>query len=109
MKMNEVFPSRFLKAEDLDGDMTVVVKKVDMETVIDPSTGGEIQKPVAYFEGLQKGLILNKTNFKTLVNITKQEDSDNWAGTRCVLTTIDVPAFGDIVSAIRIKPVITPK
>ena len=103
MKTNDVFPSRWLKAEDLDtGDTTVTIRQVKLEKFEQQGKPDE-QKPAAYFDELDKALILNKTNWKTLVDLTGEDESDQWTGHRITLTVVDVDAFGDIVHAIRIK------
>jgi hypothetical protein len=101
MKGSEVFPSRYLKAEELEEDVEVTIKKVVLEELEDKK-GEKAQKPVCYFEEGPKGLILNKTNW---FMIAKQhgDESDDWVGKRITLTTVDVDAFGDVVSAIRVK------
>lgn len=100
---NDFFPSRFLKAEELDSDLTVTIKIVSTEVLTGKSGKPDETKPVAYFNEVDKGLILNKTNFAAIAKITGEEDSDNWGGKKVTLTVIDVDAFGDIVKAIRVK------
>lgn len=102
MKSNDVFPSKYLKAEEIDEDVTLTMANVDMEEM--KTQKGESQnKPVLYFEEIEKGLVLNKTNWGL---IAKQygDESDEWAGKPVTLTVLDVDSFGDVVSAIRIKP-----
>jgi len=105
MKQQDVFPSRFLKAEDiLDDELTLTITKV--ETVTLPGNKGEeTDKPVAYFKEVPKGLIINKTNWKLIAEATGEEDSDDWVGKQITLFTLDVDAFGDVVAAIRVKKV----
>jgi hypothetical protein len=100
---NDFFPSRFLKAEELDADLQVTVRLVATEVLTGKSGKPDETKPVAYFDETEKGLILNKTNFAAIAKITGEEDSDNWKGKKITLTVIDVDAFGDIVKAIRVK------
>ena len=102
MKGTEVFPSRFLKAEELDHDVVLNIDRVKLETLKDQS-GADVQKPVCYFKGHTKGLVLNKTNWASIAKITGSDDSDEWTGKQITLTVIDVDAFGDVVSAIRVK------
>ncbi len=102
MKQNDVYPSRFLKAEDLDDELTLTITKVEMIDLEDKQ-GQSQQKPVVYFKEVQKGLIVNKTNWKLITESTGEEDSDNWTGKQITLFTLDVDAFGDIVAAIRVK------
>lgn len=108
MKGNDVFPSKYLKAEDLDGDLTVTISGVRLETMKDKK-GDDEQKPVASFKEVKKGLVLNKTNWAA---IAKQhgDESDDWAGKQITLTVLEVDSFGDVVQAIRVKAVkIAPK
>ena len=102
MKTNEVFPSKFVKAEDLDGDTEVIIDHVVMEDFEDPQTKRQSKKPVIYFRNARKGLICNKTNW-ALIARQHGDESDEWAGKAITLVVMDVEAFGDIVSAIRVK------
>lgn len=105
MKTNDVFPSKYLKAEDdlfTAGDVTATIKDVVLETLESREKGKE-SKPVMFFKELPKGLILNKTNWGVCEKLFGSDDSDNWLNERVVLTTVDVDAFGDVVKAIRIK------
>lgn len=102
MKSTDVFPSKYLKAEDVDGEPIVTIASVELESMKDKS-GADIQKPVIYFSETDKGLVANKTNWSL---IAKQygDESDDWIGKQITLTVMDVDSFGDIVSAIRVKP-----
>jgi len=105
MKTNEVFPSRYLKAEDElfdDGEVTATIKEVTLESLKSREKGEE-NKPVMYFKELPKGLILNKTNWGICEKLFNSDDSDDWLNERVSLTTVDVDAFGDVVRAIRVK------
>jgi hypothetical protein len=100
MKSGDVYPGRFLKAEDLtESDLTLTIKECKMEKF--EQTGDE--KPALYFTEMDKGLIVNKTNWKRLVEETGEEDSDNWPGKKVTLTIVEAEFKGDVVSAIRIK------
>lgn len=106
MKTNDVFPSKYLKAEDdifdNGGEVTVTIKNVVSEKLQSRDKGDE-QKPVMMFRELPKGLILNKTNWGVCVKLFGSDESDDWLGEHVTLTTVDVDAFGDVVRAIRIK------
>ncbi|HLC04094.1 MAG TPA: hypothetical protein VJK02_13735 [Anaerolineales bacterium] len=102
MKLSEVYPSKYVKAEDLDGDADVVIKELVMEEFEDPQTKKRTQKPVLYFQNARKGLICNKTNAGLIARLYGDE-TDEWVGKHITLTVVDVEAFGDVVSAIRIK------
>lgn len=99
MKAGDVFPGQYLKAADLGGKrVPVVVDRVEGEEI-----GGE-HKAVMYFRGKDKGLVLNKTNWSMLEEITGKEDSDDWDGTRIVLYPAKTDYQGKRVDCIRIDP-----
>ena len=57
MRISSAFPSKYLKAADLqDKQVTVRMSHVETETI------GDDDRPVLYFQGKEKGLVLNKTN-----------------------------------------------
>lgn len=97
MNINGAFPSAYLKAADLGGQRrAVTIDRVAMETI------GDEHKPVVYFEGKDKGLVLNKTNASMIVEITGAEETDQWSGTAIVLYPTKTDFQGKRVDAIRI-------
>ena len=100
--LHDYFPSTWLKSEDLDGPTIVTIKQVYEERF--PGKRGEPDqvKPVLRFRELEKDMVLNRTNFQTLVEITGKGDSDHWVGAVVQLRVERVQAFGDLVDAIRI-------
>lgn len=105
MKTNDVFPSKYLKAEDDlfdNGEVIATIKDVQLESLKSRERGEE-SKPVMYFKELPKGLIVNKTNWGICAKLFNSDDSDDWTGERVALVKVDVDAFGDVVQAIRIK------
>lgn len=66
--------------------------------------GKETECTVAQLKG-EKPFILNKTNCKTLTKIYKTPYIENWAGKRIIIYAEPVKAFGDIVDALRIRPI----
>ena len=98
MRISDQFPSDYLRAVDLDGrEITVTMAKVEMETI------GEDTKPVLYFEGKEKGMVLNKTNAGSIVNLYG-DDTDEWKGEDITLFSAMVSFQGKTVPAIRVKP-----
>ncbi len=98
MNVNEAFPSKFLKASDIgDAQPVVVIKDVVMETI------GEDRRPILYFVGKEKGVVLNKTN-ATNISEAYGPDTDGWTGKKVILFTAWVDFQGKSVEAIRIRP-----
>lgn len=97
MKVSAAFPSEFLRAVDLDGrNVTVVIDRVEMREV------GDDHKPVLFFKGKEKGVVLNKTNSAT-VAAQFGDEMDDWSGAEIVLYPTSVQFQNKMVEAIRIK------
>lgn len=97
MDATAFFPSRWLSAEDL-GDKAVkaIITGLKKEEV------GQDNKPVVYFLGFTKGLVLNKTNTNKLIELFGK-DTDGWANKDVELYPVVVPYRGDEVPAIRLR------
>lgn len=102
MRTADAYPSKYITAEELENDLTLTIKNVVMETLKD-KTGKEQEKPVAYFQGEEKGIVLNKTNWASIVK-QHGDESDDWTGKQITIFAMDVEAFGEMVSSIRIRP-----
>jgi len=98
MKISQAYPTKFLSAadiEDLEGP--VVMGEVVMEDMNDGS-----RKPVLYFQNLDKGLVLNKTNGNT-ISAVYGDDTDEWAGHKVQLISVPVEFQGKMVDGIRVR------
>jgi len=97
MKMSDAFPSKFLKAADLQGrHVDVEISHVEMEDL------GDDTKPVVYFVGKTKGLVLNKTNGSTIAD-DYGDESDAWVGRIITLFATKVDYQGKRTDAIRVS------
>jgi len=101
MKRDEAYPSKYLKAADLNGeDLTVVIKSLEDEQIGKDKKIGH----VLYFRGGKtKPLIVNVTNFDAIVSATGLDDSDDWEGKKITLFVDEVPFQGKMVDAIRVR------
>jgi hypothetical protein len=99
MRISSAFPSKFLKAADLMGrNITVEIDRVEMDDV----GGDDGDKPILYFKGKEKGLVLNKTNAQT-ISLVYGDDTDDWAGGKLLLFEAQVSFQGKNVAAIRVR------
>lgn len=102
MKVKDVFPSKYLKVDDLeDNDWNVTIAR----TVLEDIGQGESKqtKLVIYFDGIDKGFVCNKTNASVIEKLYGDETND-WKGKRITLwPNHDVQFKGEIVSAIRVR------
>lgn len=97
MRISTAFPSDYLKAGDLGGrTVRVVMSHVEMKDI-----GGD-HKPVLYFQGKDKGMVLNKTNANNITALYG-DDTDHWAGREIMLFPAMVDFQGKTVEAIRVR------
>ncbi len=97
MRISSAFPSEFLKAADLDGrNVKVIMDRVEMRDI-----GGD-HKPILFFQGKEKGMVLNKTNANNIAGVYG-DDTDNWSGKELVLFEAMVDFQGKTVAAIRVR------
>ena len=59
-------------------------------------------RPVVYFEKAQKGLILNRTNWRSLARLLG-EDSDEWRGGVIELFSSTTEYAGETVGCVRVR------
>ena len=99
--VNDSYPSKYLKASDLnDTPLTLQISDVSEETV---GQGDQAEKKlVCYFRGEEKGMVLNKTNATTIADQLGDE-TDDWIGQSITLFPTQVDFGGRQVEAIRVK------
>ena len=97
MKMNDIYPSKYLKADDLQGrEVRVTMQSVELEKI------GDDNKPVLYFKGKDKGIVLNKTNAST-ISVGYGDDTDEWFDQPIILFSVMVDFNGKVGPAIRVR------
>lgn len=95
--ISEAFPGTYIKAADLK-DRT---SRVTMDRVMMEDVGGD-HKPVLYFTGKDRGLVLNKTNANNIV-AAFGDDTDGWHGGEIELFPTMVDFQGKSVPAVRVR------
>jgi hypothetical protein len=97
MKISDLFPSRYMKASDLNGrEVRLKINYIQIEDI------GQEPKPVMHFVDKQKGLTLNKTNARILI-AAYGDDADLWQDRDVILCPTMVDFRGTPTQAIRIK------
>lgn len=103
MKRDDVFPSKYLKASDLNGiSVTVVIERATFEKLKAPD-GKEQEKMVLSFRKHKKMLPLNRTNFDAVTSTVGDDETDNWPGHRLELYPDKTPMAGKMVDCVRIR------
>lgn len=105
MKKGDIYAGSFLKAEALKGQNgkygTLSVTIAGLRTGnFDDGT----EQRICSFEEDDRELGLNVTNFDKLVELTGEEDDDNWVGHKIELFVDETVRFkGKLIPAIRIR------
>lgn len=101
MKLSDAYPGKYLKSGDLpeEGNQTAVIENVKVEEI----GANKEEKPVVHFSNLDKGMVLNKTNWKTIARALGSEDTDDWIGKTISLYRAEVEFQGEMVEAIRVR------
>jgi hypothetical protein len=97
--INEMFPSKWLTAADLQGRPHIV--KMNYIKIEDIKDGKK--KPVLYFIGKEKGLTLNKTNAASISQM-HGGDIEQWPGGEIEIYPTETDFQGDRVPCIRVRP-----
>lgn len=102
MNIDSAFPSNYLKASDLgDSQPVVTIDRVEVEAV---GRDKEV-KPVLYFRGKEKGLVLNKTNGRKIAELLGSKDTEDWIGGQIRIYATETEFAGETVECIRINAV----
>ena len=72
------------------------------EEMVQNQQGSE-KKPVLYFQGDHKPLILNTTNMKAIAKACGTDYMDEWCGKNIQLYGDQVSAFGTTTRAVRVR------
>ena len=101
MLLSQIFPSKYLKAADIgDRQVLVTIDAITIEEIDDDDHA--IRKPVVYFQGKEKGLVLNITNGKAIAALYGEE-TDDWIGREVILYSRMVDFKGNEVPGLRVK------
>jgi hypothetical protein len=101
MKRDEIFPSKYLKASDLNKPIVVTIDSAPLELLKNPE-GREQNKTVLYFKGAKKALPLNVSNWDAVAAICG-EDTDDWPGGKIELYAAKTHMGGKMVDCIRVR------
>jgi len=98
MKRGQVFPSPFFKADDVAASEPVLTIKAVSTELMSDST----ERRVLAFQETDKKLVLNKTNWTKVADLTKEDDDERWIGKKIRLVVERVAFKGDLVDAVRV-------
>ena len=99
---DKFFPSKWLRAANVTEPVNVTISETGEERFEDDSEADI--RPWVDFDELEKPLVLNKTNFKAIEEITGSENMNEWAGNVVNLYVVKVSYKKDVFDAIRVRP-----
>lgn len=104
MRISNAFPSRYLRAGDIPSNrfLSVQIDHVAKENVAGTDDPQE-EKPVLYFVGKAKGMVLNRTNAQAIAEAYGDE-TDHWRGRTMLLYSTETLFQGRMVPCLRLKP-----
>lgn len=98
-----MFPSRFLRAADLMGEITTLTIKEVKKDNLRLATGGITEKYVISFQETDKMLVLNKTNAQAICKVLGEPRAIRWPGLKITIMPAKCEAFGSVVDCIRVE------
>jgi hypothetical protein len=105
MRLSEAIPSgsQYLKAADIPerSEVDLTLAKVQVEEIED-GNGKREAKPVLYFAGKEKGIVLNLTNGQVLISAFG-DDTDAYPGKSVVLYRTETQFQGKMVPCLRLR------
>jgi len=110
MKIGNMKESKFLKKEDFGTTgKNVVIERLTSEDVSMQDKPEEM-KHIIYFQGMQKGLVLNWANIQLIASVTGSEETDDWIGK--TVNAYEDPTImfgGNLVGGIRVRAPMAPQ
>lgn len=103
MHVSQLKQSKFLTRGDVGSGILVTIREVHQENVAKEGAPEELRWCIS-FEEADKPMVLNSTNGQLIAQITKSDDTDNWAGQKIVLYDDPSVSFGGkLVGGIRVR------
>jgi len=96
----EYFPSRFLTGNDIKPRQNATVIDVKEEMVGQDEQATKIL--VIYFKEFEKGLKVNATINKSMIEFAGSSNTDKWINTTVGLVAVNQPYMGKIYNVVRL-------
>lgn len=101
--INQMTGGKYLKKEDAPQPMLLTVRLLAEEMISD-GEGGKEKKWVMHFNELDKGLVMNTTNFHLAAQALGSDETDHWLGRQLVLyADPNVSMAGKLVGGLRLR------
>ncbi len=105
-RFHDIVPTKYICFEDLRGqDVTVTVRAFTAEKMF--ANGKQQTRPVLYFEGKAKGMVVNATINDTLTALYGPE-LEGWVGKRITIYPTTDDRGGQERMVVRVRPTVPP-
>ena len=105
-RFHDIVPTKYICFEDLRGqDVTVTVRAFTAEKMF--ANGKQQTRPVRYFEGKAKGMVVNATINDTLTALYGPE-LEGWVGKRITIYPTTDDRGGQERMVVRVRPTVPP-
>lgn len=96
-------PGPYLAAWELRGNGYILTIDRVEQKLVEGESGRKANKPVAFFVGKERGMVLSKTSCKELEKIASSDDPAKWAGLSVLVYPTTTKLGPDTVACLRIK------
>ena len=96
----------YLRAADLPGrrDIEVTIDRMDRE-LVGKEGQEQDEKWVLYFRGKEKGLVMNQTNLRAMIDALGDKEPGEYAEGKIIIYRTRTDFRGEMVDCIRVRPV----
>ena len=102
-KTKDMIESKYLRKEDIQGEVIVTVQKIGRGNVALDDQPEEM-KWMCKFQEFPKPMVLNSTNIQLMEKTFGSDDTDNWIGKEIIIYVDDNVSFqGKLVGGLRVK------
>lgn len=100
----KLFNPLYLGSHDLEQgkDYTVTIEKIERDVEVIGDGGKKQKKPIIYFKGAPKPMILNSTNSKMIAKILGSKYIEEWTGKSVTIRVVQEKGFGENMDVIRV-------
>jgi hypothetical protein len=108
MQRSEIFPSRYIKADDLPGPRVVTIAKAEMQPF--KNDGREQEKLVVVFREKVKSLVVNLSNYDSIsIECGLGDETNAWTGHKIELYATTTRFGTKTVPCVRVRPPAQPE
>lgn len=104
MKLNDMFPPKYVTGADLGGrSFVVTIARIQRESMRPNAQSPEVEKYVLYTVEGKRGIVLGKPLALQIAQALGSDDTDDWCGKKVVIYPQPVTVAGVLRLAVRAR------